>query len=904
MRKAALILSIILTLSLVSPYLSRNVYSDELTPSFLRLDRTAKSTASGGAICATTPSIDNGIENSVQIIFPTGFSVNSNPSNWTVTLSNLPTGGNSWPGIGTATSVVGQTVTFPSSNLATSTMYCFNFSSTNALTTPSSTGTYNGTIRTRTAANATIDSIVIGIPIVTSDQIAVTATVPANPTDFSADMAITDPSNGTFPQDTVLTYTLTYGSLLTYTSNITVEASWDLGTIQGAGSPTENILDYVIGSAGNAYGSTPPVVDSVNRKIDWTISAIPGNTTNQSVTFKLRTNSSSIGSLPVSFKVNGRVLGLLTQTADTTVTSSYQYHLPGPSSSSGSSESNNPTATPTETPNSNSQNIINSIDIRTVSSSDAAIFVTTQSPSSIKISYGTSVNALPQSVYSNGLSNQHLLLLTGLSPKTRYYFRVISTTPNGQIITSDLYVLDTAIRSTQAKIIPNSIIVTSGDVLLTNFLDLKGQLPNIILPINTPYSFKLAVDSSQNIKWVKAILRSKSVLGISSFNANTPRDIAFEMTEISPGQYIGRLNSPVKRGGYQLIIQISDYSGNISEQTAANLYISAPFRVIESNTKTGIENAKATIYYYNARLRIFDLIVTKVTSIQNPVFSGPSGILNVVLPEGKYRVEFEDLGYKSKTVEFDLGAKNPNYPQVELEPLPFNPFVLAQQLWGTFTVGIQKATTNLHDITVSHKNFGLMSFVVLIIFVVLCLMSLSRRIGTSIFKLPYFFIYHATNILHKNTHTFEVYGEARTPEGTSIAGLTIYFNLPSGKVLTHTTTDQGGKFVAYIHESNVKIIATKKGFRNFTQSISKDKLTKPLLLQLQPLIKKHRFNFMNVIWYQEHLLGSLFETVLVLTVLIEVLFAITLGILYTLPFIIISILNIFLWVATSHASKD
>ena len=126
-------------------------------------------------ICATPET--SGTENSIQIVFPTGFNVNSNPSNWTITTSNLPTGSIALPGIGTATAVSGQTVTFPSNNLSVGTEYCFNFVSSNTLTTPSSTGSYTGILRTVNSSNQVIDYHPFTVTIVANDGISVTATV-------------------------------------------------------------------------------------------------------------------------------------------------------------------------------------------------------------------------------------------------------------------------------------------------------------------------------------------------------------------------------------------------------------------------------------------------------------------------------------------------------------------------------------------------------------------------------------------------------------------------------------------------------------------------------------------------------------------------------------------------------
>lgn len=151
--------------------------ADASATSYLRLDRMKASTATGGTVCTTTTT--SGSEADVQVTFPTGFTVNGTAGNWTVTTTNLPTGATPWPGIGTATAVASQTVTFPSTDLSTSTLYCFNFSGTSTLTTGTAGNDKTGSIITRTGGQVAIDTINYATSIISEDQISVTATVPS-----------------------------------------------------------------------------------------------------------------------------------------------------------------------------------------------------------------------------------------------------------------------------------------------------------------------------------------------------------------------------------------------------------------------------------------------------------------------------------------------------------------------------------------------------------------------------------------------------------------------------------------------------------------------------------------------------------------------------------------------------
>lgn len=158
-------------------FITLTAQAGNLEQVYIRLDRLKASTTTGGTVCAQADTVAT--EADVQVVFPTGFTVNSTPANWTVTTTNLPSGATAWPGINTATAVSGQTVTFPSGDLTVSTLYCFNFSGTSTLTNATAGNDKTGTVTTRASGPTTIDTSGYALAIVSDDQIVVTATVPA-----------------------------------------------------------------------------------------------------------------------------------------------------------------------------------------------------------------------------------------------------------------------------------------------------------------------------------------------------------------------------------------------------------------------------------------------------------------------------------------------------------------------------------------------------------------------------------------------------------------------------------------------------------------------------------------------------------------------------------------------------
>lgn len=145
----------------------------------VRFDRLLTSQATTGTVCAKPTT--TATEASVQVAFPAGYTVSTTLANWTVSTTNLswPTGGTAWVGIGTATNVTSQTVTFPSGVLTAGTLYCFNWTNSAAVAVKSSATSNNtGTVTTQTSAPATIDTAPYSTVSLSSDQVSVTASVP------------------------------------------------------------------------------------------------------------------------------------------------------------------------------------------------------------------------------------------------------------------------------------------------------------------------------------------------------------------------------------------------------------------------------------------------------------------------------------------------------------------------------------------------------------------------------------------------------------------------------------------------------------------------------------------------------------------------------------------------------
>lgn len=316
-----IIAAIVVVLGLVAQLVPASAYAVGFTNSYIRLDRMAASTTTGGTICAQTS--QSLTEDHLIVTFPSAFTVNSTASNWTVTTTNLPAGSTAWPSIATASSVSGQVVTFPSGNLtSTSTLYCFNFSGTSTLTTGTAAPSQQASLETQTSGNAQIDYTQIALAVVSDDTITVTAVVPPS---FSF---VLDGNSDSFTSN--LNPTVGAGGIVSTggrTVTVTTNAkggwiAWVKDSQQGLRSATAN---YTIATTGTVNGAPSTInggTEGYVLDVDLTTDASGGCTlaidaeyngtgTNQGGTFSglFQPIASCTGSPPAT--ANGDVVTLI-----------------------------------------------------------------------------------------------------------------------------------------------------------------------------------------------------------------------------------------------------------------------------------------------------------------------------------------------------------------------------------------------------------------------------------------------------------------------------------------------------------------------------------------------------------------------------------------------------------------
>jgi len=389
-----------------------------------------------------------------------------------------------------------------------------------------------------------------------ADETTVSVTVPPRASDLEISTSL-NPNNATYAQNEEIEIQITYGSHLSFAAPMTVVGLWSQGTIEGESSPSVDLLDYVVGSATNAYGSTEPVIDLVNRTITWTISSFPAELTDQTVSFSLKTNFNYTASQNVSFTINASLTDSGTTINAAGVTKNYQYNPFGPTPTPTSTPTPTLTPTPTNTPTpaisatptsvpvtstptpgptstptpgptstptpTPAAFTIKTVNIRAISDKSVNVYLVTNQQAIIKIAYGTSLKSLNQSIADDSFGLEHELTLAGLLPDTKYFFRITATNQSGKTSISDIFSVKTALTSEKPLIAINTFTVTSENKILvapvsqtSDTFVIQGQ-KTLVIPQLTIYDMRFSLTKAESVKSIKAILRKKkTVLGTNT----------------------------------------------------------------------------------------------------------------------------------------------------------------------------------------------------------------------------------------------------------------------------------------------------------------------------------------------------------------------------------------------------
>ena len=752
-----------------------------------------------------------------------------------------------------------------------------------------------------------LTSLIFFTPSAVADT-SVSATVPPRASDFQFTFASDGQTN--ISQGTILSYTLTYGAQQSagVPTNTTIVANFSNDQAPDA----SDVLDYVIGSATNAYNSTQPVVDLNNRTITWTIPNLPAGTTDQEVTFQLKTNSNYTGTIPVNFTVAAGMSNQYVTLPNQTIHQTYLFDpslitptptptglptptptaAPGPTSSQ--TQTNNPTATPTPQPTISANPSpppgslqISNISFPQISAAKATILVNTNTPSQVTLSYGTSPDALDQTSKTTTYTTSSLISLTDLLPDTTYYFRVQATDSLGQTITSEIFTLHTA----RGSYVPNAltgtaVISSNGTVVLSEEVTSNTSAGFALLPSNTDYDITLTLPQTANFTSLDTIVQNGLPIDTVSF------------VEREPGVYVAHLKTS-DAGIYQIFLRSTDLNGNVAEQQLAYLKVINPLSVIEKNSGIPITNARVYLTYYDIKTNSYIPLSELLGTITNPVYSDAEGKISILLPPGKYRVDVGALFYDSQTIDFTLGPGNgQEFPQISLTKDPFNIVSLITNIKNLFIDGWNIILNIFQQLASSIGLFTISSTGIIGSFVLLSFLLFTLKSHITGKNLPLFLAFSIDLLLKKHKQRY-LFGHIINDNNEPLSRVRIEIeDATTHTIITHTTTHKAGRFYLLNNFPDpATLIFTKEGYEPFILTVTDHTQIRKngLQIKLQKGTPHHGSVFSSFIFGIEEGFGMLFETFLISSLVLEVLFFLIYGPEKALPFFLLSLLNISLW---------
>ncbi len=869
-----------------------------LSGALIRLDRTKAGIAPGPILVEITPTT---VATEGKVVFQldsrwtSGTHFSTSASSYTTTTAGIPSGFTALPlQSATATSISGHTLTFSINDLTVGTPYAFFI--TGGFPLNASAAEYLTVLSTQTAGSSPIDSQNVWIETSVNDQIVVNATVPSASTNLTVTLT-PEQNNDTNRQDSTLDFTIVYGSDAALTGPLTLQASWDLGTPEGQAVPTQDILAYVDGSAGNAYGGTVPVINTSNRTITWSIPSYPSGLPNQSVRFSLKTTSTYTGEKRVGASVHAQIPAPV-QSSISSYNVTYLY-VPTTESPQG-------TSVPTTSEPTVSQVVpqFSSVSLTSVRDSSAQFSVSVSSAAQIAARYGTSPRNLSLKVTTSEPALKHQLRLPDLKPETDYYVIFDAIVDGVRVATSDTYTFQTAQTKTDfPKILTDSLVVLQDGSPVYGKPSLEGSTQKITVVANQVIDLQLTIAQSNLIGSAVASLRSASVLGLTDDQETEPDLSQTTLTEIATQRYVGKMRTPSQVGLYYLVLRIETKTGDIEETHLATIRLVPPMIVVDQDGKP-IENVKAVVKRFDERSRLYIPITAGSTQIRSTLRSDEKGLLAFNLSEGKYEIALKAIGYTEKTIPVVIEFSDANpYDTVTLKEIPLS-FALLVSYYSNIGDNIfHTLRSSVHTVSSSPRFWDLFFFATLVAILFFILSSVSLRLGIPMVELLPALIQHlqferavhARHIFHGTIHN------SLTDEAIAGARVSLH-NSDRKQLKSFAKTNILGEFALIVPTGQKTLCfdVQRKGFEALSECAPSD-FTHAHPLKLRPSATNYQFkvrDFFNSVVYV--LIDFSLEFLIVAALLCELYLLLTNRIALFSTFFVLTLICIGTWAIWKH----
>lgn len=709
--------------------------------------------------------------------------------------------------------------------------------------------------------------------------INIQAVVPPSANDFQFSLKALD--SQTVRQNQVLTYEITYGA-----SNSAGQRTQNTIVARYSSDRDPNnayLADYIISSATPAYGGVQPVIDQQNRTITWTIPSLPQGVMNQKVTFQLRTKS--IYTLPEKLTLSNNAVMQNTffsfPEQYTRQEYLYEKEIPGPQ----------PTAsvTPMEpSPTGSIQKKTTPLEILLISQfgltpTEAVIDITTNQPSRTTIYYGRTPEALTTITEDPTVTYYHTMTLKNLLPAMPYYYKISATDTQGNVRWSDTLTFTTPKQTTANPIPIKGTLTLLNQNSLIHSAVISDDYTGVVLPKYTDYQVIYTPESGKYIAALDLLITSQN--GIQQ---------VVRMTSNNQSSYTATIQTG-DAGRYTLVLLQKDSSGTIQSKKLSEMIITEPFLVRDSKTGKPIEDASITLSRYDVIRKIFVPFNSGQTASNYTIlYTDKYGQAFITLPPGEYQAEIRALGYAPATITFAINGRNGNgFPIVQLDTSMLDTSYIFQTIKIIWKNGIHNGIEQIKQLGASLRLYYLSAVTTLITLISLSFITFGFRTNIDVKQAIPFTLFHLA-LLNKPKKAGYFRGIISDEQDKPLAGVHIDIMPHDGSaVLMHTTTDNLGRFQYKnsLQQEYIKLVLSKDSYP-ITERVEKndsDAIVKITLKKKSDPSKRYSNAVMQEIF------GSFFEVLLIMCLIAEIIFIQSFGLARTLPFIIISLFNLMLW---------
>lgn len=243
---------------------------------------------------------------------------------------------------------------------------------------------------------------------------------------------------------------------------------------------------------------------------------------------------------------------------------------------------------------------------------------------------------------------------------------------------------------------------------------------------------------------------------------------------------------------------------------------------------------------------------------------------------------------------FNINGKDGNgFPHVTLDKDALNTAFIRQTIQTTWDDVLNNGSKQINQLGASLRLYYLSAVATLSTLISLSFITFGFRTNIDMKQAVPFTLFHLF-LLTKSAKSGYIRGVVKNEEGKPIPGVYIDIMAHNGSaVIMHTVTDKLGRFQYKnsLEHEYVKLVLSKDGYP-ITERIEKNGEDSILKITLTKNVAHTQRVSKAVL---QEIFGSFFEVLLIVCLIAEIIFIQSFGLVKTLPFIIISLFNLMLW---------